>query len=198
VLEQVLANIKKDWSGNSLAWGVVLALHLAVIWALASGMVLSFGGGPAPEMQVSLLSGPSAAPQPDPPPPEPEMQVADATPPDVATPDIVIDMAATTSTPGLSAQTDILPPRADPSHINPSPALPAGHSPGVVTLTVLVAADGSISDARIAQSSGQSVLDQLALAFAKARWRFRAALQQGRPVADWTTVLVRFGAANAG
>jgi len=194
-MSQLSAYIKKSWRENALAWGVVAALHLAVIWALASGLVISLGGSPAPEMQVSLLNGPTAAPQSDPPPPEPEMQVVETTSPDVAAPDIVIDTAASTS--GIAMATDILPPRADPAHLNANPPLPAGHSPGVVTLTILVAADGSVSDARIAQSSGQGVLDQLALAFAKAKWRFRAAMQQGRPVADWTTVLVRFGAAGA-
>ena len=87
-------------------------------------------------------------------------------------------------------------PRLDPAFRNASPLLPAGHAKDAetaqVTLTILVTPDGRVGDARVAKSSGQAMLDQIALAFAKAKWHFRAALQAGRPVQDWTTVLVRF------
>jgi TonB family protein len=64
-----------------------------------------------------------------------------------------------------------------------SPKLPASFAKDAalpdVILTVRVEADGSISDTRIARSSVQAILDQLAAQFARARWRFCAATQSG-------------------
>src|SRR5262245_49148378 len=52
---------------------------------------------------------------------------------------------------------------------------------GVVVLSVLVRHDGRVDDARVAVSSGSSVLDQAALTAVRA-WRFAPATQDGRPI----------------
>ncbi len=110
-------------------------------------------------------------------------------------PDIEIQPASPSGAAGPSSAS-ILPPRPDPSFRNLSSTLPAGFgkatTPLQLVLTIMVGIDGSVSDVRVAQSSGQSVLDEVAAAFVKAKWRFRAATQNDKPVADWTTVLVRF------
>jgi TonB family protein len=211
MLQQVLATIRErlaDFGGAPgfvrklenprlyLACAAVLLLHIAAIWILATGIVLTRGAGaPAPEMHVALVGSAPSAVQRMEPPPEPEMRTADSMEQPVEAPQIDAQTMAPGGAPGASTA-DILPPRPDPSFQNASPSLPAGHAkpggPMEVMLTILVEADGSVRDARVAKSSGETVLDRLAIAFTKAKWRFRAALQQGHPVADWTTVLVRF------
>jgi TonB family protein len=208
-MEKFLANIKRlivsAWSwlgersvpGKYWAWALVALLHLGVIWLLSTGFALPPGWGPSgPELRVSLVGAPSVAPRPDPP-PEPEMQAVDTTGPAVEAPQIDVEITPPAGQTGIT-QADILPPRPDPAFLNASPSMPSGHAKAIpveVMLTILVAADGSVRDARVAKSSGEAMLDQLAMAFTKAKWRFRAALQAGHPVQDWTTVLVRFAPA---
>jgi TonB family protein len=209
VIRQTLADILET-AGNALdirvlvqrlenprlyvAWAAVFLLHVAFIWMLTVGIVAPSGAlKSGVEVQMVLVApGPLMPPKSDPV-PEPQMQAPEAS--DDPPPDIEIQASAPMAASGLSPAA-ILPPRPDPVFHNASPPAPetfAQMANGVqAMLTVLVAADGSVSDARVAQSSGQSVLDQLAIAFAKAHWRFRAAMQNGTPIADWTTVLVRF------
>jgi TonB family protein len=210
VFGQILARLK-DWTAPGpralaarfenprlyAAAAAVIALHLVAIWFLAVGLVMPRGdGGAGREMQVALVPNAVPASAKIDPVPEPQMQAADPVGPAIAEPQIEID----TSAPAAGAsQAAILPPRPDPAFQNGSPKLPASFAKDAVLpdviLTVQVEADGSISDTRIARSSGQAMLDRLAAQFAKAKWRFRAAMQSGKPVADWTTVLVRFAGA---
>jgi TonB family protein len=209
VFGQILAGLK-DWTAAAprvlaarfdnprlyAAAAAVIALHLIAIWFLAVGLVMPRGDeGTGREMQVALVPNAAPASAKIDPVPEPQMQAADPTGPAITEPQIEIDTAAPVGMAGVS-QAAILPPRPDPTFQNGSPKLPASFArdaalPDVI-LTVRVEADGSISDTRIARSSGQAFLDQLAAQFARAKWRFRAAMQSGKPVADWTTVLVRF------
>jgi TonB family protein len=180
------------------AWAAVLLLHVAVIWILAAGIVMPRGtNGAGHEISVVFVAPGAVAPPKYDPVPEPTMQVAD-TASEITAPEIEVQDAPSSPMMGQSSA-DILPPRPDPAFRNVSPALPASFaklaSQAQVMLTILVAPDGSVSDARVAQSSGQSALDQMAAAFAKAKWRFRAATQNGAAVPDWTTVLVRFAPA---
>ena len=57
---------------------------------------------------------------------------------------------------------------------------------GTTTVRFMVNTDGSVSDVRLARSSGHEMLDEAALGCASA-WRYRPALDEGRPVtAPWT------------
>jgi TonB family protein len=171
---------------------VVILLHGAAIWLLATAIVMP-RGAPASgtEFQVALVAAGAPTPAKMDPVPEPPMLAAASSA--IAAPNIEIQAAPSPGAWGPSPA-NILPPRPDPKFQNVGPALPAAFPKTQVQilLTILVDADGAVTDARVAQSSGQSALDQLAEAFVKAKWRFRAALLQGKPVADWTTVLVRF------
>jgi len=116
-------------------------------------------------------------------------------PPDVELPvlqmpDIVIARETPdTAPPALSASL-VLAPRPDPEH--PNPAFTAGHqSSGSVVLKILVLADGSIADTTIEKTSGAPDVDQSAIAFVKAQWKFLPALLEGKPIQYWTTVVVR-------
>ncbi|HLY06619.1 MAG TPA: energy transducer TonB [Rhizomicrobium sp.] len=57
---------------------------------------------------------------------------------------------------------------------------------GMTTVRFTVNADGTVSNVRIAKSSGHQMLDEAAIGCATA-WRYRPALEDGRPVtAPWT------------
>ena len=62
---------------------------------------------------------------------------------------------------------------------------------GVVVLSVLVRSDGRVEEARVAASSGTSVLDEAALAAVR-KWTFVPARQGGRPVESVVEVPVKF------
>jgi len=62
---------------------------------------------------------------------------------------------------------------------------------GVVLLSVLVRPDGRVEDARVATSSGTSVLDDAALAAVRT-WVFAPATRGGRPVESIVEVPVKF------
>jgi len=79
--------------------------------------------------------------------------------------------------------------------VNPYPRYPAiarrrGYE-GVVILSVLVCADGSVSDVKIAESSGRGILDRAAIKSVE-KWRFEPATRDGIPVDMEVDVPVRF------
>jgi TonB family protein len=177
---------------------LVLLLHVVLIWLVASQLGLSrTPEGPARVTQVVLIASASAkSPVPEPV-PEPRLT---AVLNEVSSPDIeILDASPASSGEGAISTDTILPPRPDPAIRNGNPALPAAFaelgSEVQVLLTVLVNANGSIGETRVAKSCGVVLLDQLAQTFAKANWRFRAATANGAAVSDWTTVMVKFAPA---
>ncbi len=80
-------------------------------------------------------------------------------------------------------------------HRNPPPIYPAqskrAGEEGVVVLTVLVSADGRVKAVVVQQGSGFPRLDA-AVRSAVQRWRFKPALQAGRPIEAEVQVPVRF------
>jgi TonB family protein len=115
--------------------------------------------------------------------PAPEIDIADPQP-NVVTQVSMVDPSR------------ILPPRPDPAHTNALPGLPAVfHQLGPTVsalIKVLVLSDGSIADARISRSTGDTKLDAVALVYVKQHWRFLPALASGAAVQCWTTTLVMF------
>jgi protein TonB len=63
---------------------------------------------------------------------------------------------------------------------------------GVVSVCVLVGADGRVRRAEVAASSGVEALDRAATEHAVKAWRFRPATRDGVPVESWRTIPVRF------
>ena len=55
---------------------------------------------------------------------------------------------------------------------------------GEVRLDVHVGADGRVTEVRLKQSSGSTLLDRTAMDTVK-KWRFKPATVDGRPVAEW-------------
>jgi TonB family protein len=164
-------------------FAATIALHLLLIWFLlrSSRVEIASPQTAAGNLQVSIISTPSNAQL-----LKPVLQrpvIADVPEPQiVAAPKS--DASAATGTP------DTLAPRPDPQHEN-LPVKIAGAPVGLhAILRVLVGADGSVDEAEISTSSGQPDMDQAAIAFIKAHWKFLPATVGGNAVPFWTTVLV--------
>lgn len=62
---------------------------------------------------------------------------------------------------------------------------------GRVSLRILVAEDGNVAQVEVAESSGEESLDNAAVDAAR-QWKFTPATRDGRAVAEWIRVPVRF------
>jgi protein TonB len=78
-----------------------------------------------------------------------------------------------------------------PAPVYPKDALDGGLE-GRVSLTVTIAADGSVSGVSVAKSSGHTILDDAAVRAVKRDWVFQPALKNGKPVAGAVTVVFEF------
>jgi periplasmic protein TonB len=78
---------------------------------------------------------------------------------------------------------------------NPPPVYPRvarrRNYQGTVLLDVRVSADGTVAEAKVAKSSGYSVLDRSALKSVR-HWLFEPARRGNRPIETWVQVPVRF------
>ena len=59
-------------------------------------------------------------------------------------------------------------------------------------LRLLIATDGSVSDAVVENSSGSGEVDRLTLAWVKSHWLYRPAMRDGVAISETTTALVPF------
>lgn len=68
---------------------------------------------------------------------------------------------------------------------------------GNVTLQVHISENGAVTDAVVLRTSGHPRLDEAAVAWVKAHWRYRPAEQAGKPVASTMSAVVKFELRNA-
>lgn len=92
---------------------------------------------------------------------------------------VVTEPKQAVATPTETVSDDVILPHTDASHINnPAPVYPAlsrrNKEEGVVLLSIVVLADGSVTSVRVKASSGYSRLDQAAITAVK-NWHFVAA-----------------------
>ena len=73
----------------------------------------------------------------------------------------------------------------------PSAASAASHQ-GTVVLLMTVSVQGDVVAATIVQSSGYSDLDQAAMSWVVAHWKYRPAVIAGTPAASQTEAAVKF------
>lgn len=186
--------------------GMVIALHVGVIYALQAGLAQSV---------VEVIRGPIEAkiieeikPQEkEPPPPPPKFE--QPPPPFVPPPEVAIDLpAAAPATAITNVQTQVqtpappkpapvvTAPRSDPKRPNSQPEYPPTSrrlgEAGSVMLLLYVQENGRVGDAKVDKSSGFPRLDEAAVREAKRNWRFIPGNEGGKPVAAWTRVVVTF------
>ena len=176
---------------------LVLLVHGLVVFALIFGLYREVGPGKERDIAVAFVDAGDSAKQ----------AVAAPVPELVSPNDPSIDppeIAITNDAPGgavgdTSAIT--LAPRPDPAHFNAPPQMPSQYPKPVtaiaLVLRILVRPDGGIADATVTKSSGLGDLDNFAIAYVKANWRFIPAMMGDRAVQNWTTVFVPFAPSGA-
>lgn len=93
-----------------------------------------------------------------------------------------------------AAQPAVTPPRSANAHtVGEYPELSrVNREEGTVTVRFTINTDGSVSNARLAHSSGYPRLDQAALDQVSTNWRYYPATRNGEPMAVETEANVRF------
>lgn len=194
-----LENTSSGWrryAGISLA----VALNGLLIWALASGLAIKISKYVPPALIAKVIDEPQVQPKQVTPPPTPQMEKVIPT---EQTPPPIIQIA-----PDPNAQTIQVQPQQQPqvqrtdssasgltnTHTTP-PYPPVARrlgQQGTVILSITVAADGSVSEAQVATSSGVPELDHAALEWVRSHWRYKPAMQGGVGVPSTTQAAVKF------
>ena len=193
-------------SRNAVIVGSVVALHVAGIWALQSGLVRKAAEVIVPAELLSEFIAPPAPPKVAPRPAPMPVAVADATPapaaptgiatPQPPAPPVDAPAVQPSPAPAPPAPPRIELPSSDAAYLNnPRPSYPAiskrmGEQ-GKVVLRVLIGTDGVPQKVEVNQSSGFDRLDRQAQD-AVMRWRFVPGKRNGVPEAMWNLVPVNF------
>ncbi len=105
-------------------------------------------------------------------------------PPSQSAPEVNLDADGDPGT-GIVSGPNVVPASPEDGRINTPPAYPRAaamrHEEGTVGLIVSIAPDGHAAAVDVASSSGYTALDDAARR-AVARWRFRPAIEDGKPV----------------
>ncbi len=186
------------------------ALHLALIYALMTGLAVVIVKYIPPDIAVFFI--PPKEPLPASPPSVALPKLMRPEFPTVAKPEVKIDNSP--ANPVIEVATNNPPP-----HAHAKPDVPGATSvvslmgthttppypplsrrlgeEGCVGLRILIAADGHISDVEVSKSSGLQRLDDAAKQWVLAHWLYRAATNNGKPIASQTEALVIFNLKNA-
>lgn len=192
--------------------GFVGVLHVVAVSAIVLGLQQHFTKAP-PEQPIVITKVKDPEITKTVTPQLPNVKLEDHTRVLVPPPPIHIDdgprpITDTTSTP--------TPPQPQPTQVasipdtattgimstHSSPAYPLldrrlGHE-GTVTLRLLVSPEGTVNDAQVIKSSGYTGLDEAAVAWVIAHWRFHAATHSGAAVESQTSAAVMFSLHNSG
>jgi protein TonB len=179
----------------------VALIHIVAIYALASGLASSLVQKGLEEIKAEVVKEkPPDLPK-TPPPPPPEL--VKPPPPFVPPPDInlqteapatAIQQVTTAITPPAPPKPQAAPPVVAAvlaagkatrcaSSFYPALAVRLNHE-GATLVTVHIGADGSVTGADVAESSGHDELDQAAVSCVNRVWNFQPAMQNGHPVAS--------------
>lgn len=180
--------------------GLAVALNGVLVWALANGLAIKLTKYVPPVLQMKVIDTPQSQPKQETPPPQPQMEKVIPT---QTVPPPVIQIA-----PAPDAQTiQVQPQQQQPvqpvdasasgltnTHTTP-PYPPTARrlgQQGTVILAITVGADGAVSAAQVETSSGFPELDQAAVDWVKAHWRYKPAMQGGAAVPSATKAAVKF------
>lgn len=190
-----------------VAIGVVVLVHLVVIWALATGLAQNFIKRLPDEFKAEVVKEAPPPPQKAPPPPPPQLK--QPPPPFVPPPEINISEPSTSNN-SITVQSKVRtapppPPPAPAPKIEGARGIESSHSKppyppisarlgehGTVLMMVTVGTDGSVLDVKIEKSSGYSRLDDAAKNWVKDHWRYHPATENGKPIVSRTQVRYTF------
>lgn len=186
--------------------GFVVALHVVVIYMLASGLGKSIVEIALPPIETKVIEEEKVADA-EPPPPPPKMETV---PPYVPPPEFQVAaeptaapvhaITTTAAKPVVAAAPVatgvIVQPRTNPRRPLEKPDYPAsekraGHE-GSTILEIYVDENGRVTEARVKASSGFDALDQAAVKQALRSWRLLPGTKDGKPEPMWYVISMKF------
>lgn len=178
-------------------------LHVVFIWALITGMAQKIVKALPQDLQVNLVTAP---PQPATPPSPPKLVKLPTETPTVPPPVITIAQqptaapitatvnSASSAPPANNTVSGLLNTHTTPPY--PDVARRLGEQ-GSVLLHLSISPAGDVTGATVSQSSGFADLDQAAVNWVVAHWKYKPAILNGTPVASYADALVKFDLKNA-
>lgn len=174
--------------------GMVGALHIVMIYALATGLAQRLVNKLPDEFKAEVVQQKPPEQEKAPPPPPPDL--VKPPPPFVPPPDISIQEAgpATNAITSVQSHQQV----AAVSHVIPPQAIGRSHDcqsryyppisarlneSGATTVKYTVNADGSVGAASVENSSGYSRLDDAAIQCVQNQFRQKPAMENGKPIA---------------
>jgi protein TonB len=193
---------------RTAVFALIIALHLFILWAFATGLARKAIEVLAPPIQTDIVQEEKQKNEPPPPPP-PEMkkQVVEGPPPDIniAMPEVGPSTSAITArvaqpTPAPVAKAAVAAtavglgkgfPNVDDYYPDASRRL---GEEGLTVVDVCVGPDGKLTEPpKVNKSSGHERLDQAAVKVATVgSGRFKPATEEGKPVTKCTQLPIRF------
>jgi periplasmic protein TonB len=202
---------ESNWaSKRGLVFIGVVAIHVVLVWGLASGFAMKVVETIAPPIIADVIDEKTEDEAPPPPPP-PKMEL-----PPVEVPPVVVDISipVETTTTALSNVTDKPQPPAPPPPAVAAPVVrtnmrpnPKSQQPsvddyypaaskrlgeeGVVKVKVCVNASGKIEEATLEETSGTARLDEAGVKVARI-YRLLPPTENGKPVPGCGSLPIRF------
>jgi protein TonB len=202
---------ESNWaSKRGLIFLGVIALHVLLVWGLASGFAMKVIESVAPPIVTDLIEEKTDEEAPPPPPP-PKMELP---PVEVPPPVVDIQIPVEASTTALSNVTDKpLPPAPPPvvvarpvNRVAPGlnkratqpdteeyypPSSKRLGEQGAAVVKACIGENSRLTDATVQETSGAPRLDEAAVKYAKAL-RYTAGTEDGKPVASCFSFRVKF------
>ncbi len=194
-------------SRKATIFGVIVAFHLLLIWALMTSLGTIIVDRLPPIIKAEIIEEIQDKDEPPPPPPTIETPPPYVPPPDILI-DVPVDAPATTA---LTQVTNIPKPVAPPpvqaairiapkvdkrfaSRMKPEypPTSRRLVEEGLVVVECLVNVEGKCQEVKLKTSSGFARLDEAVLKHAPRAWRLTPGTEDGKPVPQWITVPIRF------
>ena len=179
--------VQKDSSRRLAGLVVVVAFHVALVYALIHGLARQIVEVIRQPLETKIIEA-VKAPPPDKPPPPPPPKLAIPPPPYIPPPEVQV--TSPVSAPTITAVTSEpvrTPPVVDANTCQkpayPPAALRANET-GIVSLRILVGLDGKVLDSKVERSSGSRRLDEAARA-GLSLCRFKPATVNGKPEQAW-------------
>jgi protein TonB len=185
--------VQKEPKSRLAGLAVVVAFHLALIYALVHGLARQIVEVIRQPLETKIIEE-IKAPPPDKPPPPPPPKLTTPPPPYIPPPEVQVQVPVVMA-PTITAVTDVKPP-PEPVRTAPvvdastcdKPAYPPAslrsNETGTVRLRFLIDVDGKVMDSKIERTSGSRRLDEAARA-GLSLCKFRPATLNGRPEQTW-------------
>jgi len=183
-----MAYVSEKNANHVIGIGLVVVLHVALVYALAAGLSKTAIAILKPPIDALIIEDRVVEELPPPPPPV----VEKLPPPFVPVPEFNITATPTTTQAITSVSRDVptVPPQAS-GRGNKQPEYPVSarrlRQQGTVVMLLTVDVSGRVVDAKVETSSGHQALDDAAIREALRSWRYTPGTRSGVP----TTMVVR-------